>query len=167
MLHFLINTPTSQIFTVNRRLLSTASRKLLIVRHANYDRAVLGETLAIEVAQFSIKVLIVLPGAFRTEGRVGQDIFQGNKIADYNELRELVGEKIRNPPDTGGDPKKAMEILVDVVRGEGVAEGKAWPLYLPLGRDAEQAILDKTETVGEVLKEWKDVICSTDFEKEE
>lgn len=117
-----------------------------------------------EVVQFSIKVLIVLPRSFRTEGL---DIFQGNEIADYDQLRERVATEWKSTEGQIGDPIKAMEILVDVVRGEGVAEGKTWPLYLPLGSDAEQAIRDKTATMRKVLDEWKDVIRSTDFKEGE
>lgn len=124
----------------------------------------LGETLAVEVAQFGIKVLIVLPGAFRTNISNGQ-VYQGNKIPDYDRMRngiEAMGGRIRgNQP---GDPAKAVEIVVDVVRGEGVAQGKEWPLYLPLGPDAETAFRGKSQTITKIVDEWGDVIRSTNFD---
>lgn len=124
----------------------------------------MGETLAIEVAQFSIKVLIVLPGSFRTKIITGE-FFEGNRIADYDGIRKSAADIIgRVPGNQPGDPVKAMEILVDVVRGEGVAEGKAWPLYLPLGRDSEEAIRGKSKKLTGILDEWQDVIRSTGFE---
>ena len=40
-----------------------------------------------------------------------------------------------------GDPRKGAERMVDVVRGEGMAEGKTdFPLRLPLGSDALELI---------------------------
>jgi len=59
-----------------------------------------------------------------------------------------------------GDPNKAMEIVVDVVRGEGVAAGKPWPLYLVLGEDAEEAIRTKCKKMLDHLDEWRDVVRS-------
>lgn len=127
---------------------------------------VLGETLAIEVAQFSIKVLILLPGSFRTR-IITDEFFEDNKISDYDTMRKLAADRYAKIVGTQpGDPAKAMEILVDVVRGEGVAEGKTWPLYLPLGRDAEESIQGKSEKITSILEEWRDVIRSTDFDKE-
>ncbi len=65
-----------------------------------------------------------------------------------------------------GDPAKAMELLVDVVRGEGKAKGKAWPLYLPLGWATDDAIQAKTKTILGVLDEWRDIIRDLDYDKE-
>ncbi|PSR83146.1 hypothetical protein PHLCEN_2v5795 [Hermanssonia centrifuga] len=62
-----------------------------------------------------------------------------------------------------GDPVKCAEIIVDVVKGEGTALGKQFPLVLPLGSDAHGGIKEVCEkTIGQ-LGEWEDVICSTDF----
>ena len=64
-----------------------------------------------------------------------------------------------------GDPSKAMELLVDVVRGEGKARGKAWPLYLPLGSTAEEAVRGKAETMLGVLEEWGEIIRDLDLDE--
>lgn len=63
-----------------------------------------------------------------------------------------------------GDPDKAMNAVVDVVRGEGKAQGKPWPLYLVLGDDAERDITRKLTTVSQALDEWKEVTRSTSFD---
>ena len=52
----------------------------------------------------------------------------------------------------------SSKLLVDVVRGEGKAAGRAWPLYLPMGAVTDDAIRAKTKTMLDVLDEWKDVI---------
>ena len=62
-----------------------------------------------------------------------------------------------------GDPDKAVEAVVDVVRGEGVAEGRAWPDYLFLGDDAEAAVRDRCSKVLKVLDEWADVTRNVSF----
>ena len=64
-----------------------------------------------------------------------------------------------------GDPDKAMEVLADVVRGEGCAVGKTFPNYLPMGAECEEAIREQCSTMLAVVDEWGDVIRSTDFQK--
>ncbi|KIP01301.1 hypothetical protein PHLGIDRAFT_123478, partial [Phlebiopsis gigantea 11061_1 CR5-6] len=55
----------------------------------------------------------------------------------------------------------AMALLADVVRGEGAARGRPWPLYLPLGREAEDAIRDKCRVLTDVLDAWGPVLRDT------
>lgn len=93
------------------------------------------------------------------------------KISDYNPLRDGSEKKVavihgRQP----GDPRKAMELVVDVVRGEGKAkallEKYGWPLYLPIGKEAEDAIREKTQQIGHVLDVWGDLIRDTRLDEE-
>jgi NAD(P)-dependent dehydrogenase (short-subunit alcohol dehydrogenase family) len=117
----------------------------------------MAETLAVEVAQFSIRVLIVAPGAFTT-GIYGLPFFVSNPIPDYDMLRHASAKRFHSISGTEkGDPAKAAEAIVDVVRGEGMAKGRRWPLYLFLGNDCEDAVKAKTAKVLAVLDEWKDV----------
>ena len=107
-------------------------------------------------------MLVVEPGAFRTEKMLSRPMFEDNRIADYDEMREVM--KKRYAAVDGhqpGDPVKGMRVLVDVVRGEGAAEGKPWPLYLPLGLEAETAIRDKSKVMADVLDEWGPIIRDT------
>lgn len=55
------------------------------------------------------------------------------------------------------DPVKAMTAIIDVVRGEGPAKGKDWPLWLVLGKDAEADLRENCEVRLKNLDEWKDV----------
>jgi len=86
-------------------------------------------------------------------------------IDDYAELNNIVGGFVSqmngNQP---GDPKKAVKVMVDVIRGEGVAEGKEMPERLPLGPDILAKIKDKYTKYLEFCNEWEDVIASTDIE---
>jgi hypothetical protein len=123
----------------------------------------LGETLAVEVAPLGIRVLIVEPAAFRTEGITSQGvIYAGNEFADYDKPRKAMRELFKNPnPRFPGDPSKAMNVLADVVRDEGKAKGKPWPLYLPLGKEAEEAIQSKSKIMQKVLDIWGAIIRDT------
>jgi len=125
----------------------------------------LGETLSVELAPFAIKVLIVSPGAFKTEGIYRQSFFTSNSIPAYDELRNLAMERFSAVPGTQkGDPDKAMETVVDVVKGEGKAKGRRWPLYLALGDDAEEGIRQKSNKLLRHVDEWRDVIKSVNFD---
>jgi len=125
----------------------------------------LGETLSVELAPFSIKVLIVAPGSFKTEGIYGQKFFTSNSIPVYDELRNLAMKRFGAIPGTQkGDPDKAMEAVVDVVKGEGKAKGRSWPLYLALGDDADEGIRQKSSKLLRHVDEWRDVIKSVNFD---
>ncbi|KAG6908983.1 hypothetical protein DXG01_002472 [Tephrocybe rancida] len=123
----------------------------------------LTETLAVEVAPFNIRVLLIAPGSFRTEGIYGQLYNTSNAVPVNDALREASMSKFKSIPGTEkGDPCKAMEAVVDIVRGEGVAAGRPWPGLLILGEDAERDVRDKSVKVLKALDEWKDVTFSSD-----
>ena len=124
------------------------------------------EALSKELAPLGIKVLLVAPGAFRTEGIYGIPFNTSNPISDYDDLRNMACARyLQIPGNEPGNPVKAMEALVDVVRGEGCAEGKKWPAILPLGIDAEADMRSKWDTFMNVLGEWGDVVRSVCFPK--
>ena len=54
-----------------------------------------------------------------------------------------------------GDAKKAMELLVDVVRGEGKAKGKELPRYLICGPGANESVRDKCRIMEKAVNEWE------------
>jgi len=116
----------------------------------------MSETLAMEVAPFNIRVLIVEPGAFRTENIYINKFDTSNPIPDYDDVRSGQWGAIHGKQP--GDPVKAMKIVVDIVRGEGVGEGREWPLYLVLGEDAERDVRNKCAKILNHLDEWQDII---------
>ncbi|KAJ6504115.1 hypothetical protein C8R47DRAFT_1316326 [Mycena vitilis] len=126
----------------------------------------LTETLAAELAIVSptLRVLLVEPGAFRT-AISGQEYHTSNPIADYDALRTRSVARFATLMGTEpGDPAKAMEAVVDVVRGEGKAKGRPWPGRLALGQDVEQDVRAKCAKVLEGLDEWSDVVRSVSFD---
>jgi NAD(P)-dependent dehydrogenase (short-subunit alcohol dehydrogenase family) len=129
------------------------------------SKTALTETLARELAP-KIRVLLIAPGSFRTEGIYGYDFFTGNPIPYYDDLRTAAVERFDSVPGTElGDPVKAMEAVADVVRGEGVAKGRPWPQYLILGEDAERDVRSKCQKILDALDEWKDVTGSVSYDK--
>ncbi|KAI3599224.1 short-chain dehydrogenase reductase sdr [Moniliophthora roreri] len=130
-----------------------------------FESGFASETLATEVSQFNIRVMIVEPGAFRTEGILSMPYHTEHPISDYDATREKAVATFRATVGTQrGDPDKAMELLVNVVRGEGKAGGRPWPLYLPLGEDAEQAITEKCKKMLDAVDAWKNETSNLDFE---
>ncbi|KAL5388658.1 hypothetical protein DPSP01_002763 [Paraphaeosphaeria sporulosa] len=120
-----------------------------------------------EGAPFGIRSLMFEPGVCRTE------VVKNSKEKVDTTHRKMVEElaPIRSFIDTVheamlgnevGDPKKVVKVMVDIVKGEGVAEGKEIPNRLPLGSDALVAVQPKHETMLKQWGDWKDVILSTD-----
>ena len=57
-----------------------------------------------------------------------------------------------------------MEAVVDVVKGQGVTNGKPWSFCLILGEEAYRDVGIKCRKVFGALDEWKDVGQSMNFE---
>ncbi|KAF8204346.1 hypothetical protein K438DRAFT_557320 [Mycena galopus ATCC 62051] len=130
----------------------------------------LAEAFSGELAHLNIRVLLVEPSAFRTGMLGASGAMDGLKredgIADYDLPRKRTLDFISSHPPPAGDPVKAMAAVVDTVKGQGVAAGKPWPTYLVLGRDAEKAILSKTEKLKTHLEEWTEVVRGVEFDAE-
>lgn len=121
-------------------------------------------SLAAELSSLHIRVLLLSPGAFRTEGIYGIPFHTSNIIPDYNALRKICLDRIANiPGNEPGDPEKAVEVIADVVRGEGVAVGKTFPGTLLLGNDAESDLNMRWDKHQSVLEEWGEVTRSVWF----
>ena len=125
------------------------------------------ESLSQETASFGIRSMIFEPGFFRTKAFSPQAIHHKSpQIPDYAPLDEWVREFLKNTYGTeAGDPQKAVERVIDVVKGEGMAEGKGTdlPIRLPLGKDALQVLKGKCEATLKVCEDWDDLITSTDI----
>ncbi|RFU81913.1 putative oxidoreductase [Trichoderma arundinaceum] len=121
------------------------------------------ESLWRETSPLGIKTLLVEPGMFRT--MLGDNMKSVvSKIPDYHEASRnhfnmLAGFSGKQP----GDPEKGVSVILDFIRGEGSAAGRDFPFRLPLGADAYHALAGKCEETLMLLKQHKDVICSTDI----
>lgn len=85
-------------------------------------------------------------------------------IPDYaNMLDEKMEGLAKEDRAQPGDPEKLVRVVVDLVRREGVAEGKKVPLRIPLGEDCFTDVKAKCEETLKVLEDWESVSRSTDF----
>lgn len=81
----------------------------------------------------------------------------------HTSIRTLVYHFSALDGNQGGDPKRAAEVILDLIRGEGVAHGREVPNTLPLGSEALEMIGNVCKTTMETLEEWRNVIISTDI----
>ena len=123
------------------------------------------ESLWRETTPLGIRTLLIEPGRFRTKLLSGTNRkTKASAIADYAGLSDsktegLASEDMNQP----GDPVKLVEIILDLVRKEGVAKGREMPFRMPLGVDCFDDIKVKSEDTLALLEEWRDVIRSTDY----
>jgi NAD(P)-dependent dehydrogenase (short-subunit alcohol dehydrogenase family) len=118
----------------------------------------LSEALAAEVAPFGVRVLIVEPGAFRTEFG-GQRMHRSRIIDAYAEstgpTRAAVDAMDGTQP---GDPRKAAQAILHVL------DSPDPPLRLALGNDAVDAIGAHHEWLRTDLMRWEKLSRATDLD---
>lgn len=126
------------------------------------------ESMNKELAGFGIRSIIFELGFFRTQGFSDSNFhFSTPSIPAYAEFNEMVKGFVKathnNQP---GDAKKAVERMVDVVKGEGMAKEKEGelPLRMPLGSDGLAAVREKCKSTLKICDEWEKLIVSTDVE---
>ncbi|MEV4050628.1 oxidoreductase [Amycolatopsis sp. NPDC049688] len=115
----------------------------------------LSEALAAEVAPFGVRVLIVEPGAFRTEFGGGR-MHRSRTIDAYAVSTGGTREAVENMDGTQpGDPAKAAAAIVRAVGDDDA------PLRLALGADAVEAIRAHHEALAADLAAWEEVSRAT------
>ncbi|KAJ9144917.1 NAD(P)-binding protein [Pleurostoma richardsiae] len=111
----------------------------------------------------AIKVLIVEPGYYRTRAFTNIN-YGAARVSAYAQFsagsRAYVKGVVGNEP---GDPDRAVERIVELVKGTGMASGRTVPLRVPLGSDGLARVKAKCEDMLKVCDEWEDVAKSTDF----
>lgn len=107
-----------------------------------------------ETAHLGVKTLLIEPGRFRTK------LLSKNKmkavtstIPEYADFsKERVATLAKEDQAQPDDPVKPVQIVLDLVRQEGVAESKEVPFRLPLGRDVYDDIKNKCEETLKLLE---------------
>lgn len=124
---------------------------------AKYAVEGFSEVLSNEVAPFGIKVVIVEPGAFRTDWQ-GSSMRRHEVGADYD---STVGAMNRyreaNNGNQPGDPVRAAKAVIDVARLDDP------PLRLLLGAGAVESARMSAATRAAEIEEWAEVGNSADF----
>ncbi len=118
----------------------------------------MSDALRKEVGPLGIRVVVVDPGAFRTDF-AGRSLQQAKSaIADYADtagLRRKENDKSHGTQP--GEPARAARVLINIV------EGKTAPFRLLLGSDALRIVNAELETQRQEIEDWKEVSLSTDF----
>ncbi|RDW57848.1 putative short chain oxidoreductase/dehydrogenase [Aspergillus mulundensis] len=129
----------------------------------------LSESLHAALAPFKIRILLVEPGAFRTNFIGGHQMPAAGMNKDYEgtplgaALRFFESFAGKQP----GDPVKGVQRIMDVIQLRGVGEGKEGLLRLPIGSDCFPRMLGKLDTLKEELEAMREVAMSTDVEEDQ
>ncbi|MER5771636.1 oxidoreductase [Streptomyces sp. NPDC001985] len=119
----------------------------------------LSEGLADEVTPFGISVLIVEPGAFRTNLFGEGAAHFSDEHPAYAETVGATRERVRTGDGTQpGDPAKAAEAIRMALEAENT------PLRLALGGDAVDFLVGHLDSVRAELASWEKVSRGTDID---
>ncbi|TIA83426.1 hypothetical protein E3P99_04136 [Wallemia hederae] len=115
----------------------------------------------VKVSQLPIKVLILAPGAFKT------NIVANNKkaervIDDYQPIKDKMEQFFKSVESDGGSSAIGAKLMADAMLGEGFAKGKEVPLRLPIASDAVNITLDKFKKETEVYEAWRPFASESD-----
>ena len=113
--------------------------------------------LAAETAPFGIRTLVVEPSGFATDW-AGSSMTIHDVPADYDDTVGIMQRRVRaNPAGPAGDPVRAAEIIVQVVKRESV------PSHLLLGVNAVEMGLAYSRRQLEQAEVWEQVSRSADY----
>lgn len=113
--------------------------------------------LAAETAPFGIRTLVVEPSGFATDW-AGSSMTIHQIPEDYDDTVGIMQRRVRaNPAGPAGDPVRAAEIIVQVVKRESV------PSHLLLGVNAVEMGLAYSRRQLEQAEAWEQVSRSADY----
>lgn len=117
----------------------------------------ISESLAEEVKDLNIKILLIEPSGFRTDwaGRSSKKILPD--IPDYQQFSKFIEDNENGAHHEVGDPNKAAQIIYDQV-----TNNPNLPLRLPLGKYASDTAIEKYEKNLNSFKELHNLSTSAD-----
>jgi NAD(P)-dependent dehydrogenase (short-subunit alcohol dehydrogenase family) len=115
--------------------------------------------LATETAPFGIRYLIVEPGGFATDW-AGASMRIPDVAPEYDETVGAVARMLGGAVAAAGDPERAGEILVRVVKRQNL------PSHLILGAAAVQMARSYSESQLAEAAAWEPVSRSADFDRD-
>ncbi|KAH8697514.1 hypothetical protein BGW36DRAFT_341555 [Talaromyces proteolyticus] len=129
--------------------------------------SIYAEALRDEVAEFGIQVAAIEPGGFRSSLLSSKNMkTPSHHIQDYDKSKvrateTYIGQLDQTQP---GDVQKGIKIMVDIITGTGVAEGKTIPGRLVVGSDAYEMVRSVCDNHIKTFDDWKNIIIQTDHE---
>ena len=140
-----------------------------------------------EISPLGLRSICFEPGYFRTDFLTADNRGPDkSRISDYQEITNAVFARFNGKsfvifPEDGmhthrphpiaynlnqpGDPKKGVEVMIDIIKGEGIAAGKDFPTVVALGSDCYEGVKAACRDTLQNLEVWKDVTASTNFTK--
>lgn len=92
-------------------------------------------------------------------------LYVDKPISDYDGIREQMSNGFQSMAGhEPNDPVKGMELLADVVKGEGKFKGREVPLWLVLGQDAVQDFRSRAENTLKALDQNLDISQGAAFD---
>jgi NAD(P)-dependent dehydrogenase (short-subunit alcohol dehydrogenase family) len=126
----------------------------------------LSETLARELEQYNVQVLIVEPGALKTNFWSAWQTPKKSSVEEYTAVKQTFAHfddlASKGSP---GDASKCASRIVEVVSGKGLAgtlKGKV--LRLPLGSDCVGRLEAKIASLTADLEATREVAASADHD---
>jgi NAD(P)-dependent dehydrogenase (short-subunit alcohol dehydrogenase family) len=118
----------------------------------------MSDALNREVAQLGIRVVVLEPGAFRTDFS-GRSLAQSATVID--DYADTAGKR-RKENDTShgtqpGDPERAARVIIATVSADDA------PFRLLLGSDAISIVRDELQGRIDEIDAWADISRTTDF----
>ncbi|OAX81541.1 hypothetical protein ACJ72_04120 [Emergomyces africanus] len=126
----------------------------------------ISEGVALDLAPFNIRVLLVEPGTFRTKFAAATQYpaagttkaYEGTPVDKVQQgLLALDGKQ-------PGDPAKAVARVMEVINGTGMGEGKTGFLRLPLGPDCVQRARAKIASLQQNFDAMEEIAMSTNID---
>ncbi|KXF50207.1 short-chain dehydrogenase [Rhodococcus sp. SC4] len=118
----------------------------------------MSDALNREVAPLGIRVMVLEPGAFRTDFS-GRSLNQSSTVID--DYADTAGKRRKENDHTHGtqqgDPDRAAQVIIATV------EGTDAPFRLLLGTDAIQIVREELQGRIDEIDEWAHVSATTDF----
>ena len=126
------------------------------------------EGLRNEIGPLGLRSIIFEPGGFDSElamhSEDGAAFAHPPKVEGYAALFEKLFQGSATTPSApkamAGDVAKIADAIIDVVKGEGLAKGRLFPVRVVLGPDALDAIRQKCTEQLRLLDDWEDVTLS-------
>ncbi|KAL5405604.1 hypothetical protein PMIN03_008328 [Paraphaeosphaeria minitans] len=128
---------------------------------SKFALAGIAEALQRETSHQGIRTLLIEPGRFRTNLLSSGNMKMQGQL-DNPAYSSMLDEKIKSLAKEDqaqpGDPAKFVRVVVDLVKGEGVASDKSVPLRMPIGLDCYEDVKQRCEKTLGQLKEWEEVM---------